>query len=71
MESLFANLDLKTVLTVLASALSAFAAIRADIKNIYARFGYVEKELERADKNAVEAHKRIDDHVMQLHVKGK
>jgi hypothetical protein len=71
METLFANLDLKTVLTVLASALSAFAAIRADIKNIYTRLDFDKKEIERADKNAVDAHKRIDEHVMQLHVKGK
>lgn len=63
------DLDLKTIVSIVASVAGTYAAIRADIKNIYSRFSTIEKDIARVEHSSTRSHERIDSHITDFHRK--
>lgn len=69
MDQIISQINVPTIIAVLGSIFGAYAAIRADIKNLYTRIFTVEKDVARVELNSARAHQRMDDHITDFHAK--
>jgi len=69
MESIISQINVPTVITIVAAIFGSYAAIRSDIKNLYTRILAVEKDVTRVEQSSSRAHQRMDEHITDFHAK--